>query len=230
MTVTSKNWKFDLNASFNTEVAMMAKGSFDLIAAAALMYIDNVFWTGTAKAPEVTKALHKAMASLNYKQSSQYALASAALDLAKNWSTKYGVPHAVEKNVFWSTILAFENYAETIEFIVMAIKSDYKVENVGDLQAAIKGGDKGKPKVETTLAERVKNALDKGDPKDASAAAAGAVSFIAGEDKMTALAALVDGLDADALRKAFALVNDRMVKMNEAAAAHGAKGVDAIAA
>lgn len=218
MATVSKNWKFELNAALNAEVAAMATGAFNLVAAAAVSYIERVYWTVPAvRADDVTKSLHLTMDGLGYSKSSKYELANAALQLARNWTKRFGAPNAAELNVFWATILAAETYADMSAFVITAVKAEYKAETMRDLYHALNPSKGGKG-ADKTLAERVKASMDKADANDASAAALVAVPFLSSTDKVTAFAAMVDAMDADALRKAFELVNARMAALNEAAA------------
>ena len=228
MSDVSKSWKFNLENAVQGEIAAMLSGSFNLVAASAVMYIKQVYWSSPAyKADEVTATLHIMMDGLNYGKSSKYALTSAALSIARNWTKRFGAPNSVkERNVFWNTILDCVTYSEMMAFVVTAIQADYG-DTMGKVYETLKAGKAAAPaSVEKTLADKVKASLAKADVADASAAAVTAMAFLASEDKMAALTALIAGMSGQDLTKALTMVNDRMVAMNEEAAKQGVKSLE----
>jgi len=229
MTEVSKNWKFNLDTALQGEVAAMMAGSFNLVSAAALTYIRNVYWTVPAvKADETKEYLFKVMDGLKYGKSSKYELCNAALGIARHWVKRFGNPAAAERNVFWSTILDFAAYGEMMDFVVASVKADFGA-TMTDVYHALNGNKKA-DKAEKSLAEKVTAALAKADVPDASAAALAASAYAVGEDKVAMLARLIDGMNADELNNAMVLVNARMMAFNAKRDELAANGMDMKAA
>ncbi len=215
MTTLSNNWNVSLKDAFSAEIKAMVQGSFKLVSVAAMIYVENVYRTVPAvKADATTEYLHDAMQVLNYGKSSKYALANAALSIARDWIKRFGKPTiGTELNVFWATLYAHETLDEAIVWAASTIAHDYGAD-MKAVYASFAKPSAGKPD-DKTIAEKVAAALGKVSVTEASDAIAKNAGFLLGEDRIAAIAAIVAQLDADALGKVMDMANARLMHFNE---------------
>lgn len=221
MTEVSKKWNStDALAGLKGEIAAMAQGSFRLVGAAALLYISNVYWeVPRVQAKETTETIHKMLGVLNYGKSSKYALASAAMSLARNMTKKYGQPDAAtDRNVIYGMLQDCETFSDAVDFMVAAIKADYNVDTMADLYAALSGNKLSKAKDEPTLEQAVIKVIEKaeGATPDDLGRLGGKIATLVPGSAHVAAAALVDALNVDELNALAVMVMNRIAALTPA--------------
>lgn len=217
MTEVSKKWNStDALAGLKGEIAAMAQGSFRLVGAAALLYISNVYWeVPRIQAKETTETIHKMLGVLNYGKSSKYALASAAMSLARNMTKKYGQPDAAtDRNVIYGMLQDCDTFSDAVDFMVAAIKTDYNVLTMAELYAALSGNKLSKAKDDPTLEQAVIKVIEKAETTPAELGILGGkIATLVPGSAHIAAAALVDALNVDELNALAAMVMDRIAAL-----------------
>ena len=187
----------DLNLALGEIVGQMVQGSFHLIAVASLQLTIGVYVDNLSK-DDVKAQITDAMASLNYGRTSRYMLTSAALDISRDLVKRLGRPDGVEHNVFWDMVQEVP-LAEAVAMLVSALKSNYGVNPVQELNNVLKPKvDKpkvDKPKASEPTPEQPTAEKDKAPlltPVQAIMATAQGLSDDELADLMTQLAGLVE--------------------------------------
>lgn len=218
MTEVSKKWNSqDALAGLQGEVAAMMQGGFRLVGAIALVYVSNVYWAAPKiQAKETTEQVHKMLESLNYGKSSKYQLATAGMQLARNWSRKYGAPDAAkDRNVFYGMVQDCETFSDAVDIAVAAIKADYGVDTLNDLYHALAGTKATTTKAEKTLEEKVMAAIGKEDDMTADRVAKLGASIAATmpEGQALAIAAMLNTMTLEQVNQIAVMVNARMAEL-----------------
>lgn len=220
MTEVSKKWNStDALAGLKGEIAAMAQGSFRLVGAAALLYISNVYWeVPRIQAKETTETIHGMLGVLNYGKSSKYALASAAMTLARNMTKKYGQPDAAtDRNVIYGMLQDCETFSDAVDFMVAAIKTDYNVLTMAELYAALSGNKLSKAKDEPSLEQAVIKVIEKAETTPAELGVLGGkIATLVPGSAHIAAAALVDALNVDELNALAVMVMNRIAALTPA--------------
>lgn len=149
----------DMANELGNTVAIMATSAFNLIGAGAYMFAIGVY-VDNAKAADVSATLHKACENLGYGKSSKYALANAAVDVARRMVKDYGRPDATSPNAFWQGLGDCATPADAIALLVSDIRTTYGSNTVQELYASLKGDAAPRGKTEKSVIEKVNKAME----------------------------------------------------------------------
>lgn len=200
----------DMANELGNTVAVMAKSAMNLVAAGAYLYAVGVY-VDKVKAASVGETLHAACATLGYGKSSKYALAGAAMDVARRLVKDFGQPNGVELNQFWVNLGACATPADAVTTIVNEIAATYGATTVNELYTALKSGGKAPTRTEKTVAEKVEKAIEGASGDELAAVAIGMQSLIKPSDAPRALLNLASKLTVEELNGVLAALTDMVI-------------------
>lgn len=199
-------------------VGDMATSSLNLVAAGAFLFAFGVY-VDNAKAADVTATLHKACETLGYGKSSKYALAGAAVDVARRMVKDYGRPDATSPNSIWQELANADTPKDAIALVVADIRTTYGSQTVQQLYAAMKGDKAPATKTEKSTIEKVNKAMEGATGDETAKIAIAMQSAIQPSDAKLVLLNLAGKLTADELQEVLAHLTDMVLAKAEPLAA-----------
>lgn len=198
----------DMANELGNTVAIMATSAFNLIGAGAYMFAIGVY-VDNAKAADVSATLHKACESLGYGKSSKYALANAAVDVARRMVKDYGRPDATSPNAFWQGLGDCATPTDAIALLVSDIRTTYGSNTVQELYASLKGDAAPRGKTEKSVIEKVNKAMEGATGDETAQIAIAMQGAIQPSDAKLVLLNLADKLTLEELNEVLAQLADK---------------------